>query len=63
MRFQIGVGIGALGIGEPFDGSHGEQARRLHADAGAGKNSTRLYIGPKGARFVPIFGKSGNFWG
>jgi hypothetical protein len=22
-----------------------------------------LYTGPKGVRFVPIFGKSGDFWG
>jgi hypothetical protein len=26
------------------------------------RNSARLYTGPKGERFEPTFGKSGDFW-
>jgi hypothetical protein len=34
---------------------------RLPIGRSAGKNSTRLYTGPKGVRFVPIFGKSADY--
>src|ERR1700677_4376559 len=60
VSWDSGMGRGGCGMGG-HGGSVGKIADCQLEDA-QGKNSMRLYTGPKGVRFVPILGKSGDYW-